>query len=176
MPSRESVRDFVSARNRVATRAARFTSMRNDFVRDAKSRRELAWRFHERAKFRRVHAWRFRTAGEFFRVASENFSNRRKILRRINDEAERWTAAIDELRALLKGLVGTNLQRRHSVGLASLQSYSITRQLVRHADHADLQPHLEEMKRNSRRSRKPKPTAPAPTTTPAPTTSEQPTK
>ena len=91
-------------------------------------------------------------------------------LHRLNDEAERWTAAIDELRALLKGLVGTNLQRRHSVGLASLQSYNITRQLVRHADHADLQPHLEEMKRNNRRGRRSKASTPAPTTPSAPTT------
>ncbi len=88
-------------------------------------------------------------------------------LHRINDEAERWTAAIDELKAFTKGITGTNLKRRHAVGLASLQSYSITRQLVRHIDHADLMPHLDEMKRSSRFGRRrAKTTTPAPTTTP----------
>jgi hypothetical protein len=75
-------------------------------------------------------------------------------LRQIHEEADRWSAVADELRAMLQGVVGANLTRRHRVGLASLQTYSITRQLVRHEDHSDLLPHLQEMKRLNRFGRR----------------------
>jgi len=92
-------------------------------------------------------------------------------LRRINEDADRWSAAADELRALLQGVVTAILTRRHRVGLASLQTYSITRQLVRHEVHADLLPHLHEMKRLNRfgRRRRKASTEPAPAPQP-PTT------
>jgi len=85
-------------------------------------------------------------------------------LRQINEDADRWSAAADELRALLQGVVAGILSRRHRVGLASLQTYSITRQLVRHEAHSDLLPHLQEMKRLNRfgRRRRKAPAEPAP--------------
>ena len=83
-------------------------------------------------------------------------------LRRINEDADRWSAAADELRALLQGVVAAILTRRHRVGLASLQTYNITRQLVRHEDHSDLLPHLYEMKRLNRFGRRRRKASPEP--------------
>jgi len=71
-------------------------------------------------------------------------------LRQIHEDANRWSAVADELRAMLQGVIASMLTRRHRVGLASLQTYSITRQLVRHEDHSDLLPHFLEMKRQNR--------------------------
>jgi predicted RNA-binding Zn ribbon-like protein len=89
-------------------------------------------------------------------------------------DAGRWSAVVDELRAMLQGVVAANLTRRHRVGLASLQTYNITRQLVRHEDHSDLLPHLQEMKRLNRFGRRrhnapaAAPHAPAPMPVPVP--------
>jgi hypothetical protein len=71
-------------------------------------------------------------------------------LRRETEEARRWTAVEDELRAMLKGVIATNLTRRHRIGAFALQAYGISRMLVRRAEHADLLPHLAEMKRLNR--------------------------
>lgn len=66
-------------------------------------------------------------------------------------EIVRWTAVEDELRAMLKGVVAANLVRRHRLGTAALQTYSISRNLVRQPEHADLLPHVQEMQRLSKR-------------------------
>lgn len=66
----------------------------------------------------------------------------------------RWAAVEDELRAMLKGVVSANLIRRHRLGVVALQSYSISRNLVRNPEHADLLPHVDEMKRLSKPGRK----------------------
>jgi len=81
-------------------------------------------------------------------------------------EAVRWAAVEDELRAMLKGVVAANLIRRHRVGVAALQSYSISRNLVRQPEHADLLPHVEEMKRLSKPRRKSDPQQPTPSPVP----------
>ena len=86
-------------------------------------------------------------------------------LRQIHEDADRWSAVADELRAMLQGVIASILTRRHRVGLASLQTYSITRQLVRHEDHSDLLPHLLEMKRHNRLGH-PRRKAPVPATPP----------
>jgi hypothetical protein len=93
-------------------------------------------------------------------------------LRQMNDDADHWSAAADELRAMLQGVIAGILTRRHRVGLASLQTYNITRQLVRHEDHSDLLPHLHEMKRLNRfgRRRRKASTEPAPPPQPPATT------
>ncbi len=91
-------------------------------------------------------------------------------------EIVRWTAVEDELRAMLKGVVSANLVRRHRLGTTALQTYSISRTLVRQPEHADLLPHVQEMTRLSKRpskkaDKKPeqKPADPAPQqTTPSP--------
>jgi hypothetical protein len=99
-------------------------------------------------------------------------------LRQMNDDADRWSAAADELRAMLQGVIAAILTRRHRVGLASLQTYKITGQLVRHEDHADLLPHLHEMKRLNRFGRRRRKAsaepAPQPVPEPQPTTAPPP--
>ncbi|HEV2720167.1 MAG TPA: hypothetical protein VG323_09125 [Thermoanaerobaculia bacterium] len=91
-------------------------------------------------------------------------------LRQMSEDADRWSAAADELRAMLQGVLASILTRRHRVGLASLQTYNITRQLVRHEDHSDLLPHLHEMKRLNRFGRRRRKVAPEPAPGPQPTT------
>lgn len=67
------------------------------------------------------------------------------------DESNRWTAVGDEGRALLKELDAANLIRRQRIGLASLQTYQVCRQLARDDRHATrLAAHLAEMKRLNR--------------------------
>jgi len=96
-------------------------------------------------------------------------------------EADRWSAVEDELQTMLKGVSAAILARRYRIGLASLQAYSIARQLVRKKENADLLPHVENMRRTNRLGRRKaatpaapqaptSPTTPAPTPTPAPST------
>lgn len=75
-------------------------------------------------------------------------------LRAERDDVNRWRAVQDELRAMYKGVASANLVRRHRLGLTALQTYSITRQLVRQAEHANLLPHVEEMRRSSKFGRR----------------------
>src|SRR5205814_5432518 len=65
-------------------------------------------------------------------------------------DAGRWTAAEDELRALLKGVSAANLERRYRIGQVVLQIYGILRQLVRGKNNAHLLPWVEAMKRTNR--------------------------
>jgi hypothetical protein len=71
-------------------------------------------------------------------------------------DAARWAVVEEELRAMLQGVVAANLMRRHRVGLATLQTYSISRQLVRQEGHTDLLPHVAAMKRLNRFGRRAK--------------------
>jgi hypothetical protein len=69
-------------------------------------------------------------------------------LRQEDDAASRWTAVIDEVRALLQSLIDANAARRQRVGLAALQTYQMCRQLARDDLHATrLATHIGEMKR-----------------------------
>ena len=75
-------------------------------------------------------------------------------MRQMTEEAARWTAYEDELRAHLKGVAATNLVRRYRIGLVAEQAYNICRQLVRDkGQEADLMPHVEGMKRIRTRRR-----------------------
>ena len=49
-------------------------------------------------------------------------------------------------RTMLRGVAAANLSRRHRVGLITLQTYSISRQLVRKKAHANLLPHVDGMR------------------------------
>jgi hypothetical protein len=100
-------------------------------------------------------------------------------LQQETEDAARWTAVEDELRAMLKGVASANLVRRHRIGLAALQTYSVSRQLVREEGQSDLLPHLAEMKRLNKfgRTRKasvpnqgpqPSPKPPVPPSSPNP--------
>jgi hypothetical protein len=90
-------------------------------------------------------------------------------LRQELDVAGRWTQVADELRTMLQGVEGANLDRRHRLGLVALQAYSISRQLARQKDNSGLLPHVAEMKRLNKFGRKRKTSAtPAPQPSPAP--------
>lgn len=83
----------------------------------------------------------------------------------------RWKAVEDELWTMYKGVSSANLVRRHRLGVSTLQTYFITRQLVRQREHAHLLPHLTEMRRVSKfgRRRRPEPDGePPPAPAPAP--------
>ena len=89
-------------------------------------------------------------------------------LRQESEASDRWTAAIDEVRALLQVLSDANLLRRQRIGLAALQTYQICRQLARDDAHAArLSAHIDEMKRLNKfgRSRR---KAPQPDSKPTP--------
>jgi len=66
----------------------------------------------------------------------------------------RWSAVEAELETLLSGVADANLARRYRLGLTALQTYNITRQLVRQKEHADLLPHVESMRRLNRFGRR----------------------
>ena len=74
------------------------------------------------------------------------------------DEIGRWKVAENEARTLVRGLAAANLVRRHRIGLALMQAYNVSRQLVRQEEHAHLLPHVERMslvRKLGRRSTKP---------------------
>jgi len=87
----------------------------------------------------------------------------------------RWRTVEDELRTMYKGVASANLSRRYRLGLTTLQTYLIARQLVRQREHAHLLPHVDEMRRVAKfgnRKRRPQspdqPATPAPVPAPAP--------
>jgi hypothetical protein len=88
-------------------------------------------------------------------------------IRQLYDEVSHWTAVEDELRAMLNGVAGANLVRRHRVALVATQAYTIGTQLVRDPAHAALVPHVEEVKRLKSFKRRKK-AGQAPTTPPSP--------
>jgi len=94
-------------------------------------------------------------------------------VRQLAEEANRWTAVEDELRVMLKGIVGANLIRRQRVGLLSVQAYVITQQLARDPNNASLLPHVQEIKRLRSLGRRKKPAIPAPQPSPAPSSPQQ---
>lgn len=91
-------------------------------------------------------------------------------LRTDRSDVGRWSAVEHELWTMYKGVSSANLARRHRLGLTTLQTYFITRQLVRQQEHAHLLPHLAEMRRVNKfgRKRRPQPDAPATPAPPAP--------
>jgi hypothetical protein len=92
--------------------------------------------------------------------------------RQMAEDANRWIAVEDELRAMLKGIAGANLIRRQRVGLLSVQAYAISQQLVRDPRNASLLPHVEEIKRLRSLGRRKKPAKPAPRQPLAPVTQQ----
>jgi hypothetical protein len=77
-------------------------------------------------------------------------------VRRLYEEANRWTAVEDELRTLLEGVAGENLVRRQRVALIAGQAYNIGAQLARDPANAVLLPHVEEIRRLKRFTRRKK--------------------
>jgi hypothetical protein len=82
-------------------------------------------------------------------------------VRRLYDEANRWTAVEDELRTMLEGVAGANLMRRERIALIAGQAYNIGTQLARDPANAVLRPHVEEIRRLKRSTRRRKAAEPA---------------
>jgi hypothetical protein len=92
-------------------------------------------------------------------------------LRQESDVSSRWTAVIDEVRALLESLIDANTVRRQRIGLAALQTYKICQQLARDdAQATRLAAHIGEMKKLNKfgRSRRKAPQPDQPIPEPAP--------
>lgn len=89
-------------------------------------------------------------------------------VRRLYDEANRWTAVEDELRTMLEGIAGANLVRRERIALIAGQAYNIGTQLARDPANAVLRPHVDEIRRLKRSTRRKKAAEPAPPSSPAP--------
>lgn len=79
------------------------------------------------------------------------------------NEIGRWAVVEAELRAMLRGVTAANTLRRERLGLAALQVFNVSRELVRREEHAALLPHVEAMNRLPRysRRRRTKPADPA---------------
>jgi hypothetical protein len=75
-------------------------------------------------------------------------------VRSLQDEAIRWAAVEQELRSMLNGVSGANLRRRLRIQLLAAQAFSIGSQLARDPANAVLLPHVEEIKRMRRVSRR----------------------
>ena|SRR5437763_9240661 len=65
------------------------------------------------------------------------------------EDAAHWTAVEDELAAMLVGVKAANLKRRHSLGQAILQIYTMLRRLVKKKEHSDLIPFFENAPRDT---------------------------
>jgi hypothetical protein len=92
-------------------------------------------------------------------------------VRVIGEEANRWMEVESEIRSLLAGIHGANLVRRQKVALLSGQGYNIAAQLARDPEHAELVPHVEEIRRLKRlanRKKSSSPGTPEPQPAPAP--------
>jgi hypothetical protein len=85
--------------------------------------------------------------------------------RSMQDEANRWTAVEDELKALLNGVSSANLIRRQRLALLAAQAVGIGAQLARDPANAALVPHVQEVKRLKKLESRKKPKPPVATTT-----------
>ncbi|HEV7572247.1 MAG TPA: hypothetical protein VGQ21_12175 [Thermoanaerobaculia bacterium] len=94
-------------------------------------------------------------------------------VRQLYEDANRWTAAEDELRMMLRGIAGANLIRRQRVALLAGRAVGISTQLARDPAYAVLVPHVDEIKRLKSFKRRKK-AAPAPGTPQSPVPGTQP--
>ncbi|HYC93147.1 MAG TPA: hypothetical protein VEO54_28335 [Thermoanaerobaculia bacterium] len=99
------------------------------------------------------------------RAVSDAIGRSADVVAAEREDVGRWSAVEDELRAMLQGVAAATLTRRHRLGLIALQTYGITRQLVRNPEYSALLPHVDGMRRmNKFRRRREQPavaTAPA---------------
>jgi hypothetical protein len=77
-----------------------------------------------------------------------------EAVRSLQNEAIRWSAVEQELRSMLNGVSGANLLRRQRIDLIAAQAYTIGAQLARDPANAILLPHVEEIRRMRRVSRR----------------------
>jgi len=78
---------------------------------------------------------------------SQAIAQQPDAVRRLYEEANRWTAVEDELRGMLNGVSGANLIRRQRLAFFAAQAYTIGTRLARDPAHAVLLPHVQEIKR-----------------------------
>jgi hypothetical protein len=127
------------------------------------------------AEERRALRGRLRTPGPIVNASitvidaldnvSQAVGQQAEEVRSLQGEANRWSAVEQELRSMLNGVSGANLLRRLRLDLLAAQAYTIGSQLARDPANAILLPHVEEIKRLKRFSRRKKAQAPG---TPAP--------
>jgi hypothetical protein len=94
-------------------------------------------------------------------VVQEAIGNTPAELHQADDEVARWTSAEGELEALLRGVAAANIVRRQRIAQVALQSYNVSRELVKQEEHAHLLPYVERMKRMPKYGRRRKPAEPA---------------
>lgn len=75
------------------------------------------------------------------------------------DSAGRWAAAENEMRSVLRGLSHMILVLRERLCRDALQTYNVSRELVKQEEHAHLLPHVEAMRRLKRAHRRTRPAA-----------------
>jgi len=72
-------------------------------------------------------------------------------------ERNHWMGVVGVLKALLNGIEGANLIRRHTIATVAWRAYLLASQLAKNPEHAMLLPTIEEIKRlKSYERRKPK--------------------
>jgi hypothetical protein len=94
-------------------------------------------------------------------------------VRQLQDDALRWNAAADEVRAFLKRIECASLLRQERLTRIAAQAYSIGSQLAQDPAKAVILPHVEEVQRLKRLARRKK-TAPAPEPPAAPPPAPEP--
>lgn len=75
-------------------------------------------------------------------------------LQNANDVIAHWDETIRKVRAVLEGMEGANLQRRHDLGTKILLLYAILKTTVKNPERRHLRPYLENMKRAYLKKRK----------------------
>jgi hypothetical protein len=104
-------------------------------------------------------------------IVSQAVGQPAAAVRELYEEANRWTAVEDELRATLNGVAGANLVRRQRITAIASRAFTIGEQLSRDPAHAALVPHVAEIKRlKSFNRRKKAAQVPAPPFSPVPGT------
>ena len=86
-------------------------------------------------------------------------------VRQLCDDWNRWAVVEDQLRALFNGVSSANLVRRQQLAAIADTAYGVGQKLSRYPGHADLVPHVAEIKRLKnlgRRKKAPTPQSPAP--------------
>lgn len=82
---------------------------------------------------------------------------------RDKDITGRWSAAENEMRSVLRGLASMILVMRERLCRDTLQTYNVSRELVKQKEHAHLLPHVDAMRRLKKAHRRTKAAAePAP--------------
>lgn len=99
--------------------------------------------------------------------ANVQFGQPAANVRQIGEESNRWTAVIDELKAMLAEAEGANLLRQQKLHRLASQGYGVAASLARDPDYAVLVPHVLEVRRLRKLTAKKKPSSDPSTPPPA---------